>query len=88
MSCCGRIIIWGSATVSAKTSSLVRDRQDRPLACLSFGSAAWQYQPRDAFPGWSSAQRQRHRSRLTNNTRFLILPWVRIEHGGETERAL
>ena len=59
---------------------LVRDRQDRPLACLLFGSAAWQCQPRDAFLGWSPAQRQRHLSRLTNNTRFLILPWVRVPH--------
>ena len=59
---------------------LVRDCQGRPLACLLFGSAAWQCQPRDAFLGWSQVQRRRHLSRLTNNTRFLILPWVRVPH--------
>ncbi len=55
---------------------LVRDRQDRPLACLLFGSAAWQCQPRDGFIGWNPEQRRRHLHRLTNNTRFLVLPGV------------
>ena len=59
---------------------LVRERQDRPVACLLFGSAAWQCQPRDAFIGWTASGRQRHRPLLTNNTRFLILPWVRVPH--------
>lgn len=59
---------------------LVRDRLERPLACLLFGSAAWQCQPRDAFLGWTPAQRRHHLPRLTNNTRFLVLPWVRVPH--------
>lgn len=59
---------------------LVRERQDRPVACLLFGSAAWQCQPRDAFIGWTVSGRQRHLPLLTNNTRFLILPWVRVPH--------
>ena len=66
----------------ARTSlvRLVCERQGRPLAGLLFGSAAWQCQPRDAFIGWSSAERQRQLRFLTNNTRFLILPWVRVPH--------
>jgi len=59
---------------------LVRDEQSRPLACVLFGSAAWQCQPRDAFIGWTPEVRRRHLSRLTNNTRFLILPWVQVPH--------
>lgn len=59
---------------------LVRDHQGRPLACVLFGSAAWQCQPRDAFLGWSPEQRRAGLARLTNNTRFLILPWVRVPH--------
>jgi len=59
---------------------LVCARQGRPLACLLFGSAAWRCQPRDAFIGWSDAQRQRQLRFLSNNTRFLILPWVRVRH--------
>ena len=59
---------------------LVRDCQGRPLACVLFGSAAWQCQPRDAFVGWSPEQRRAGLARLTNNPRFLILPWVRVPH--------
>jgi len=59
---------------------LVRERQGRPVACLLFGSAAWRCQPRDAFIGWSSPQRQQRLSLVTNNTRFLILPWVETPH--------
>jgi len=59
---------------------LVRERHGRMVACLLFGSAAWQCQPRDAFIGWTPEARRRHLPRLTNNTRFLILPWVRVPH--------
>ena len=59
---------------------LVRDRQGRLLACLLFGSAAWKAGDRDAFIGWDAQSRQRHLGRLTNNTRFLILPWVHVAH--------
>lgn len=54
--------------------------QDRPLACLSFGPAAWKVASRDRFIGWSESLRQRNLGGLVNNDRFLILPWVRIPH--------
>jgi len=59
---------------------LVRERQGRPVACLLFGSAAWQCQPRDAFIGWTPQGRRQRLGSVTNNTRFLILPWVRVPH--------
>jgi len=59
---------------------LVSDWHGRPLACLLFGSAAWRCQPRDACIGWSEPARSRALRLLTNNTRFLILPWVRVPH--------
>ena len=67
-------------SVGENLKYLVRDGQGRPLACLLFGSAAWKAKPRDGFIGWDAAQRQRHLGRLTNNTRFLILPWVKVPH--------
>ena len=57
---------------------VVRDAQNRPLACLVFGAAAWKCQDRDRFIGWTAAQRQKHLALVANNTRFLILPWVRV----------
>jgi len=59
---------------------LARDRQGRPLACLLFGSAAWKAQARDQFIGWNVSCRHQRLTRLTNNTRFLVLPWVRVPH--------
>ena len=59
---------------------LAQDRDGRPLACLLFGSAAWKAAARDRWLGWSAEQRGRHLGLLTNNTRFLILPWVQVPH--------
>jgi hypothetical protein len=53
--------------------------QDRPIACLSFGPAAWKIGPRDEFIGWSPQMRGRHLQWVVNNDRFLILPWVQIK---------
>lgn len=57
---------------------LVRAGAGRPLACLLFGAAAWQVQPRDAWIGWDAAQRCRQLFLLANNSRLLLLPWVRV----------
>lgn len=57
---------------------VVRDGQGRLLACVVFGAAAWKCQGRDQFIGWSAQQRQRHLGLIANNTRFLILPWVKV----------
>lgn len=63
-------------SVGQNLKYLVRDRTDRPLACLLFGSAAWQTEPRDRWIGWEAEPRRTHLHLLTNNSRFLILPWV------------
>ena len=59
---------------------VARDGQGQPLACLVFGAAAWKCQARDQFIGWSVAQQKRNLGLLANNTRFLILPSVRVPH--------
>lgn len=57
---------------------LAYDNQGRPLGCLLFGSAAWKTQPRDIFIGWDAPTRKQNLPLLTNNTRFLVLPWVQV----------
>lgn len=52
----------------------------RILALLGFGAAAWKTQPRDRFIGWTAQQRQQRLNLVTNNARFLILPWVRCHN--------
>jgi hypothetical protein len=53
---------------------------DRPVACVVFSSAAWHLGPRDHFIGWTPALREKNRHLLAYNSRFLILPWVRVPH--------
>jgi len=57
---------------------LIRDRSGRDLACVLFGCAAWKVKARDSFIGWSAQQRARSLGLITNNSRFLILPHVRV----------
>jgi hypothetical protein len=52
--------------------------QDRPIGCLSFGTAAWKIGPRDQFIGWSAESRRRNLPWVINNDRFVIFPWVQI----------
>lgn len=55
---------------------LARERTGRPVACLLFGAAAWQCADRDQYIGWDAATRAARLHLLTNNTRFLVMPWV------------
>lgn len=65
-------------SVGENLKYLVFDRFNRPLCCLLFGSSAWKVFCRDEFIGWDASTRQRNVNYITNNMRFLILPWVRV----------
>lgn len=52
----------------------------RPVACLAWSSAPRHLGPRDRFIGWSAAQRRAKLHLVAYNSRFLILPWVRVRH--------
>jgi len=54
--------------------------QQRPIACLAWSSAPRHLASRDRFIGWNAEARLRNIRFLGYNSRFLILPWVRIEH--------
>jgi hypothetical protein len=59
---------------------LAWSQRGQALACLVFEAAAWKVAARDHFLGWDSATRQAHLRELTNHSRFLILPWIRVPH--------
>jgi hypothetical protein len=69
-------------TVGENLQYRVSDTRGRLLACLVFGSSAWKCQARDEWIGWTSEQRERNLNLTTNNTRFLILPWVKVPQLG------
>lgn len=66
--------------VGENIAYLARDRHGRDLACLLFSAAAWKTKPRDSWIGWDDATRARRLPLVANNSRFLILPWVRVPH--------
>lgn len=52
----------------------------RPIACVAWSSAPRHLGSRDRFIGWSAQARLKNIGLLAYNTRFLILPWVRVPH--------
>jgi hypothetical protein len=69
-------------SVGENLQYLVRNSAGRLLAVLVFGAAAWTCAVRDGWIGWSRRQREAGLSRIANNSRFLILPWVQVAHLG------
>ncbi len=54
--------------------------EGRPIACLAWSSAPRHIGSRDRYIGWDAAARRSRIRFIAYNTRFLILPWVRVEH--------
>ncbi len=54
--------------------------QGRPIACMAWSSAPRHLGSRDRYIGWSAEARRRNIRFIAYNTRFLILPWIRVPH--------
>lgn len=54
--------------------------QKKAVGCLSWGWAAWKVACRDRWIGWDDRLREKNLPLIVNNSRFLILPWVKIPH--------
>jgi len=54
---------------------------ERPTeaGCLQFSSPAWRLEARDRWIGWTDAVRKKRLQRIVSNSRFLILPSVRVK---------
>ena len=52
----------------------------RVVGCVQFSSPAWRMAARDGWIGWDDTTRRRNLQRVVNNSRFLILPWVRVRN--------
>jgi len=50
------------------------------IACVAWSSAPRHLGARDRFIGWDPQTRRRNIQRIAYNTRYLILPWVRVPH--------
>ncbi len=50
------------------------------VGALQFSSPAWRMAARDRWIGWSEEQRRDNLQRVVNNSRFLLVPWVRVHN--------
>ena len=50
------------------------------VGALQFSSPAWRMAGREQWIGWSDAARRGNLQMVVSNSRFLILPWVRIRN--------
>lgn len=67
-------------TVGQNLKYIILSGNQQILGCLLFGAAAWKTESRDRWIGWSPDMREQNLGLLCNNTRFLILDWVRVPH--------
>jgi hypothetical protein len=58
---------------------LVSARQ-QPIACFTWSSAPRHLGPRDRHIGWSKDQRKANIRFVAYQSRFLILPWIKVPH--------
>jgi hypothetical protein len=68
----------------------VRVMAPRPIrvGALQFSSPAWRMAARERWIGWSESARRNNLQQIVSNSRFLILPWVRIRNLASSTLAL
>jgi hypothetical protein len=54
--------------------------EGRPVACIGWSSAPRHIGARDRYLGWNKEERIANLHKIAVNTRFLILPWVKVPH--------
>lgn len=58
----------------------VHKPQPAVVGCLQMSSPAWRVSVRDRWIGWSDPCRARNLQRITNNSRFLLMPWIKVRN--------
>ncbi|HAM56854.1 MAG TPA: hypothetical protein DCQ64_16205 [Candidatus Rokubacteria bacterium] len=79
----GRYHYLGHAVpFGAQQQYLVQVAHPRPavVGCLQFSSPAWRMAARDRWIGWDEATRARNLQHVVNNSRFLLVPWVKVKN--------
>lgn len=53
---------------------------EKPIACMTFSSAPRHIGCRDRFVGWDKTIRGKNLRYMAYNSRFLILPWIKVKY--------
>jgi hypothetical protein len=62
----------------AQLRYLIRGGNGEWLGGFAFSAASWRLQARDEWIGWNSPAREQNLNQIATNSRFLILPQVRV----------
>ena len=55
----------------------IKAESGRDLGCMLFSASSWSLMPREEWIGWSPTDRKSRLHLVVNQSRFLILPWIR-----------
>ena len=58
----------------------IKTESGRDLGCMLFSASAWSLLPRDEWIGWDLSDRKARLHLMVNQSRFLILPWIRAKN--------
>jgi hypothetical protein len=72
-------MVGGGPLCGAQLRYLIRCQRGW-LGALAFSAGAYRLSARDAWLGWDATERQANLERIVCNSRFLILPEVRVPH--------
>jgi hypothetical protein len=64
----------------AQLRYLISSAEAKYLGALAFSAAAWRVKARDQWIGWSDCARRENLAKVVGNSRFLILPWVKVKN--------
>jgi len=73
----GQYHYWGAQPMAGAQLRYLLWSGDWLVGALGLGAAAWLLAPRDRWIGWSDRQREQRLPWIVNNSRFLLVPWVR-----------
>lgn len=59
---------------------LLRSSESGWIGAMSFSSSAWRVKARDERLGWDEEGRKRDVRKIVSNSRFLIVPWLRVKN--------
>ena len=76
----GQYHILGDPQVNGSRIRYTLKSDDRDLGCMLFSGASWALAPRDNWIGWTAEERKERLDLIVNQSRFLILPWVRVKN--------
>jgi hypothetical protein len=62
----------------AQLRYLIKSGTGQWLGGLAFSASAWRVKTRDQWIGWSDRARKENLHQVVSNSRFLILPWIKV----------